>query len=260
MSDFSAKLRIETSKNSSGLLLNERLISELKKKNYYIIDQELNGDAPKQFIKAYFYSEESGIRKKNLKSWFSFIAKTSEKWYSHESVIEYMINRIGQEMGLVMNEIELVKANGQIRFLSKYFLKKNEKLVHGAEICGEHLGDVDMAKEIAESKSSVRTRFTFEFIREGIIAVFSLCHDHILHDLVRMITFDALVGNNDRHFYNWGVIDSKKKTYKALKLSPIYDSARGLLWNFSDQNIINLYKLKNEFLSIVKQNSPVVRA
>lgn len=56
-----------------------------------------------------------------------------------------------------------------------------------------------------------------------------------------MIAFDALVGNNDRHFYNWGVIDNKKKTHKPLKLAPIYDSARGLLWNFSDDNVIATY-------------------
>ena len=242
MSIFYKRLRIESSINSSGILLNESIIPLLKEQNYFIIDQELDGDAPKQFIKAYFYEEESGIKKRNSKSWFSYIAKTAEKWYPHESVIEYMINRIGQEMGLVMNEIELVKGNGQIRFLSKYFLNKNEKLVHGAEICGEHLGDADMAKQIAESKSSARDLFTFEFIREAIISVFPHCHDHIVEDLVRMITFDALVGNNDRHFYNWGVIDTKKKTRKALNLAPIYDSARGLFWNFSDENIVNLYK------------------
>lgn len=242
MNNAHIKLRVETSINSSGELLNEKRIPILKEKDYFTIDQELDGDAPKQFIKAYFYKEESGVRKKNSKSWFSYIAKTAEKWYPHESVIEYMINRIGQEMGLVMNEVELVKGNGQIRFLSKYFLNRNQKLVHGAEICGEHLGDVDMAKQIAESKSTARDLFTFEFIKEAITIVFSHCHDHIVQDLVRMITFDALVGNNDRHFYNWGVIDNKKKTHKPLKLAPIYDSARGLLWNFSDENIIATYK------------------
>ncbi|MHB8402386.1 MAG: hypothetical protein ACYDCN_10260 [Bacteroidia bacterium] len=179
------KLRIETSINCSGTLLNEWSIPELKEKDYNIIDQELDGDAPKQFIKAYFYEEDSGVRKKNPKSWFSYIAKTAEKWYPHESVIEYMINRIGQEMGLVMNEIKLVKGNSQIRFLSKYFLSKNQKLIHGAEICGEHIGDVDMAKEIAESKSSARDLFTFEFIKEAIMSVFPNCHDHIV-DIIQI--------------------------------------------------------------------------
>ncbi len=242
MNNFQKKLRVEISINSSGILQNEKLIHTLKEKNYCIIDQSLDGDAPKQFIKAYIFKEQSGVRRKNVNSWFSYIAKTAEKWYPHESVIEYMINRIGQEMGLAMNEIELVIGNGQIRFLSKYFLNKNEKLVHGAEICGEHLGDVDMAKEIAENKSTARDLFTFEFIKEAIVSVFPHCHDNIVEDLVRMIAFDAIVGNNDRHFYNWGVIDTKKKTRKALKLAPMYDSARGLLWNFSDENIIGIYR------------------
>lgn len=236
------RLRIETSINRSGILFNKKLIPTLKEKDYYIVDQELDGDAPKQFIKAYFYKEGSGITKRNRKSWFSYIAKTAEKWYPHESVIEYMINRIGQEIGLHMNEIELIIGNDQIRFLSKYFLNKNEKLVHGAEICGEHLGDTDMAKEIAEDKNSARELFTFEFIKEAITSVFPSCHDCIVEDLVRMIVFDGLVGNNDRHFYNWGVIDTTKKTRNALRLAPIYDSARGLLWNFSDENIATTYQ------------------
>lgn len=56
-----------------------------------------------------------------------------------------------------------------------------------------------------------------------------------------MITFDALVGNNDRHFYNWAVIVDVKDATQIPRLSPIYDSARGLLWNFSDENIVKLY-------------------
>ena len=242
MNDFERKLRVEVSTNFSGKLQNEKLIVSLKEKNYCIIDQTLDGDAPKQFIKAYFYIKESGIKKKNIKSWSSYIAKTAEKWYPHESVIEYMINRIGQEMGLVMNEVELVKGNEQIRFLSKYFLNKSEKLVHGAEICGEHLGDVDMAKQIAENKSTARDLFTFEFIKEAIESVFPNCHDTIIIGLVRMIAFDAIVGNNDRHFYNWGVIDTKMKSKRTLRLAPIYDSARALLWNFSDENLVKIYK------------------
>lgn len=53
-----------------------------------------------------------------------------------------------------------------------------------------------------------------------------------------MIAFDALVGNNDRHFYNWGVIDNTMKTNEKLPtFAPLYDSARGLLWNSNDDDI-----------------------
>lgn len=230
------QLRKEKSVNSSGKLQNEQLIPLLKENDYIVKNYRLDGDAPKQFIKAYFFLPDSTVRKTTSHSWPSFIAKTAEKWYPHESVTEFMINRIGEVLGLHMNEIKLVRANGQIRFLSRYFLNKNEKLVHGAEICGQYLDDMPLALEIANHKKSSRELFTFEFIKDAIRNVYPDCFETLLFELVRMITFDALVGNNDRHFYNWGIIDTAKKTSKLPTFAPLYDSARGLLWNESDQN------------------------
>ncbi|MCU0436053.1 MAG: HipA domain-containing protein [Bacteroidia bacterium] len=245
-------LRKEVSKEMSGSINAGRKIPELKPKNYRVLDIGLDGDAPKQFIKAYFYEQKSGKRQKNTRSWPAYIAKTAEKWYPHESVIEFMINRIGQEMGVNMNDIRLVHANGQIRFLSKFFLRKNERLIHGAEICGAYLNDNELAKEIALNRKTAREFFTFEFISRSIKTVFPLRYDHILNELVKMIAFDALVGNNDRHFYNWGVIDSTLTGSYPAKFAPVYDSARGLLWNLSDENIRKHYhsgKNRSTFIS-----------
>ncbi|MDN5216942.1 HipA domain-containing protein [Fulvivirgaceae bacterium BMA12] len=248
MSDKRIKttLRREDSRNLSGHLLNEGKIEILKEKDYYVKEWPLDGDAPKQFIKAYVFEKDSGIRRKNPNTWWPFIAKSAEKWYPHESVIEHMINRIGQEMGMIMNDVKLVKANGQVRFLSRYFLKSDETLNHGAEICGQHLGDMEMADDIAQDKNTARYLFTFEFIKESIEAVYPLNHESILKSLVSMIAFDGLVGNNDRHFYNWGVIDTKKKNQKPPRFAPLYDSARGLLWNLSDENIVHYYNVHNQ--------------
>lgn len=237
------KLRIENSINSSGLIPKFNSIPILKDNEYIIQEIPLDGDAPKQFIRAYIYHEFNNFRKSNKTSWPSYIAKTAEKWYPVESVIEYLINRIGQVLGLNMNEVELVRGNGQIRFLSKYFLESNEKLIHGAEVCGEHLGDKDFANEIANDKKNARELFTFEFIVEAVESVFPHCYESILLDLVKLIIFDALTGNNDRHFYNWGIIGNTKKTKTKLRLSPIYDSARGLTWNISDDEIKRWSKL-----------------
>jgi HipA-like C-terminal domain len=238
MGGYKGKLRREPSLNCSGKLYRENNIPILKECNYLIKEIELDGDAPKQFIKAYFFEEESGIKKDSRPSWPSYIAKTAEKWYPHESVIEYMLNRIGQELGVTMNEIKLVRASGQIRFLSEYFLKKDEKLVHGAEICGQHLGDMDMAKQIAEDAKTARELFTFQFIVDAIRSVFPDNFENLLADLVKMIGFDAVVGNNDRHFYNWGVVDTTRQTSKKPTFAPVYDSARGLHWNYSDEAIV----------------------
>ena len=242
---FKQRLRKECSRNNSGSLLCHNKITALKDNLYFVENIPLDGDAPKQFIRIYQYIQRGNITRRNPKTWTPYIAKTAEKWYPHESVIEFMINRIGQELGLDMNDVCLLKINGQIRFLSKYFLNKNDMLIHGAEICGEYLDDMDLAKQIANEKNTSRELFTFGFIKQAIEAKFGNESGPLLLKLIEMITFDALVGNNDRHFYNWGVITTKKKTMMAPRFAPIYDSARGLLWNLSDINVINQYNSLN---------------
>src|SRR5689334_16515143 len=135
MSSMHGKLRVESSENDSGKFLNLFSIPLIKETEYFVKNYKLDGDAPKQFIKVYEYCPDSGIRKNNPESWVPYIAKTAEKWYPHESVIEFMINRIGQALGLNMNEIRLARVNGQVRFLSKFFRNSSEILIHGAEIC-----------------------------------------------------------------------------------------------------------------------------
>lgn len=240
---FDEKLRIEISENQSGKLKRQRTISYLKEDCYCVLPYDLDGDAPKQFIIAYFYEKGGAVFKKKHSTWNAYIAKTAEKWYPHESVIEFLVNRIGEVLGLKMNEIKLVYANTQIRFLSKYFLDSTkEVMIHGAEICGEYLQDEDFAKEIANDKKSARELFSFEFISEAIKSVFPINYKELLNDLVKLIIFDAISGNNDRHFYNWAIIRSIQKDNTKPYFSPIYDSARGLMWNWSDKDLVRHYK------------------
>ena len=59
---------------------------------------------------------------------------------------------------------------------------------------------------------------------------------------VKLIIFDALVGNNDRHFFNWGVIRSVEGSFQPY-FSPIYDTARGLFWNDSDSKLTGIVEV-----------------
>jgi len=71
------KLRKEAHKQYSGRI-NEGQIDVLKKGNYRIVDITLDGDAPKQYIKCYFYFQKCP-RKKTPKSWEGYYAKFGEK-------------------------------------------------------------------------------------------------------------------------------------------------------------------------------------
>jgi len=48
--------------------------------------------------------------------------------------------------------------------------------------------------------------FTVQFTHEVIKYHYPEYTEEIFHDFLKMIIYDALIGNNDRHFYNWGII------------------------------------------------------
>lgn len=236
------KIRKELSVQRSGEIKVSR-ISLLKESEYYPVDVPLDGDAPKEYIKAYFYYKDCPRKVKPL-TWNGFYAKFGGKSYPHESVVEYAINRVGEALGLDMNETKLVVANGQIRFLSKDFVIPGKtRLIHGTEILAEYFEDKDFVDEINKNRKERREYLTFDVIESALLHVYPRECENLLEGLVKLITFDAIVGNNDRHFYNWGVIGRVRKGgAKAVTLAPIYDSARGLFWNHTEQKVINFHE------------------
>ena len=213
-----------------------KCIPALRKGYWQELDFTPGGDAPKSFIALYEYAENSGIRKSNPKTWPKYIAKVGHKWYPLESINEYLFNQIGEVLGLKMASSQLIMAGNQLRFLSKYFLNKHESLEHGAQIFAGYIADKQWVENI-EQQGLARKFFTFQFAETAIKHMFPKESEIILLDFIKMLIFDALTGNNDRHFYNWGVIkhiESKKKPIFA----PIYDSARGLFWNDSEAKLM----------------------
>lgn len=200
------------------------------------INQSMTGNAPKVFMREYEYGTAS---KNNVKSWPAYIAKVGHKWYPVESITEQLLTDLGIAYGLNMASSKLVLASGQLRFISKYFLKRDERLMHGAEIYAAHLrNDLDFVEDVEKKKESP-IFFTVTFTFESLNALFPKHHHTLAVDFIRMLTFDALTGNNDRHFFNWGVITNTLKPNQVV-FSPIYDTARALFWNYDDN------KLKNE--------------
>lgn len=139
------------------------------------------------------------------------------------------MTRLGEILGLRMASSRLLVCDGQIRFLSRYFLRREESLVHGAEILGGYLADDKFVAAVGEEKLE-QDVFTFAVFCEALRARFPANAEEILLDFVRMIGFDAIVGNQDRHLLNWGVI-VHPTGIRAPRFSPVFDTARGLFWN-----------------------------
>ena len=227
-----------------------KLITTIRKRNFKIEDDfSVGGDAPKDFIRVYRYGQ---VRRKNRSKWIGYIAKTGHKWYPNESITEHLLNCIGRELGLYMSESELAIIGGQLRFLSKYFLSnQHQELVHGVDIFAGFISDREFVEEI-EQQQLAREFFTFQFAIKAIEFAFPENYEEIILGFVELLVFDAIVGNNDRHFYNWGVIKNIQNIRKPY-FSPIFDTARGLFWNDSEKKIVERVRQKDQLELYLKK-------
>ena len=211
----------------------------LKQSHWKKINQSMTGDAPKDFLGVYEYGAP-GCKKAKPKSWPRYIAKVGHKWYPNESITEHLITRIGQGLNLEVADSRLVHVRGQLRFMSRYFLRGTQYLLHGADIFASHLEDHD--KEFVqgvEEENKSPEYFDYDFATESIRDMLPDNTDAILKGFHRMLAFDALIGNNDRHFFNWGVV-CDHLGQQTPRFSPIFDSARALFWNHSESSLSKL--------------------
>lgn len=235
--------------------------TEVAKKHAYTIikDIAVTGDAPKDIVRLYEYGK--GL-KQRYKEWPVYIAKLGHKYYPMESVTEQLITDIGMSYGFNLASSKICLIGGQIRFLSLYFLNgKSEELYHGANMYAGFLNnDEKFVDEIEESRMT-QDFFTVKFTKQVIQHFFPLYWKELYADFMRMLFFDALVGNNDRHMYNWGVVKGIYGRQKP-KFSPIYDSARGLLWNRKEQKINDIFLNKQDLNKFIckycKKSSPKI--
>lgn len=139
----------------SGFNTSLNLIETIKNKHvYWNINPSLIGEAPKELVHIYEYGRAN---KKNRQRWPKHIAKVGHKLYANESITEQLFTRIGETAGFNVAESKLLVFSGQLRFLSKYFLKKNQRLMHGAEIFMAHLEDREFVNEIHQKEKNLYT-------------------------------------------------------------------------------------------------------
>ncbi|MGD0897359.1 MAG: HipA domain-containing protein [Thermoguttaceae bacterium] len=213
------------------------LLPSIRKGRYTVQSTDslsIHGDAPKNFLRIQEYTP--GRPGRHPRRWIGYIAKVGSKCYPVESITEHLLTRIGQVIGVRVADSHLRIVAGQVRFLSRYFLRgRRESLVHGLEIFRSYLDDDEMVDEIAAKKQE-QEFYTFETVYDALFEIFPEHVDNIMPEFVEMLAFDALVGNNDRHPLNWGVITPVADRGRIV-FSPVFDTARGLFWNLDDSKL-----------------------
>ena len=252
------RLKVIQPKQSSGTFINLGLYPFCKQRHFTILhDLILDGAAPKEVIRLYTYHKgKRTIDRK--KHWPIYIVKTGHKNYPIESITEQLFSDMGKCLKLNIAETFLGLFSNQLKLASKYFLKRHEKLVKGAEIYGEFLdGDTDFINEIEQENFS-QELITIDFTYQSLKHKYKN-GQHIFNDYIKLLLFDALVGNNDRHSYNWGVVETQKKyKQKMYEFSPIYDTARGMFWNITESKLrqyLQAQKLKKYIRSCKAKTS-----
>lgn len=168
-----------------------------------------------------------------------YLVKYAEKHGQRETLTEFFINQLGASLGLNIAHSGLILSDKELTFASRIFIDEGEALIHGSLII-EDCFRREAAVDIHElERIEPRTEQEFYSIDFVIAVLRSFCGDDfnsILPHFIEMLVFDALIGSMDRHSQNWGLL-AKSKGPVSYRLSPIFDTARSLLWSLDEAQI-----------------------
>ncbi|MDQ3263098.1 MAG: HipA domain-containing protein [Myxococcota bacterium] len=168
---------------------------------------------------------------------------------ARECVTEQILSEIGRTLPLVIAKSKLVrlpsKGAPDVRFMSRMFLRRGEEvLIHGVEIAAAFLGSQQRElHEVFRLEDPIEERKFFNVATMIEVLRFfgrnPIERNALVDAFGRMLMFDALVGAQDRHPENWGVIESVVDPSAPRRFAPLYDTARGLFWNSPDTQLPN---------------------
>ena len=207
---------------------------------YKLDEWPLIGAAPKGYL-AYGDPEGPDCR--------AFIAKRGRGTDGayRECVTEEIISKIGAMLPVRMARSRLVRVPPEpgvapdLRFLSQNFLRGGEELIHGIEIVGQYFDAKPEDVEAAFNLNDKASEQSFYTIHNMVEVLRWFCTPSelpfILTGFARMLAFDAFVGAPDRHALNWGVVQSRTDPGRARRFAPLFDTARGLYREHTDQKL-----------------------
>jgi hypothetical protein len=173
-----------------------------------------------------------------------YIAKKAGRNGRMETLTEYLLNVIGLRIGLKVAEPLIAVREGELRFMSKKFHSQDELLQHGHEFLAQFYSDREIAC-IQRNSREERTLYSISNVITGLEAAYLETADRFVRPFVKMLFFDALVGCQDRHFKNWGIIRSVKGD-RQDHFAPIFDTARGLFWEYSTARLREFSETESE--------------
>lgn len=163
-----------------------------------------------------------------------------EKYNCSESCSEKMSYEIANVLGYPCAHIELAKdRRGNIGILNYLFIDREKE---------EHHDAIDF---INKNESKAKEYYTVQNIKKCLDNI----DERLFYDFLKIMIFDALLGETDRHAENWGVITD----INGYRISPLYDNGDNLLRDFKNSNLAEkYYNGTKDFDSYIKRPQSLI--
>lgn len=179
--------------------------------DYYSPDSTSNGNLKKR------WKNINGVK---------YLLKAGTKPNQYEIFNEIIASKVMTLLNIDHVDYELIIDNGHIYSASKNFVSYNEDLVS--------------AYQLRYSKK--QTNHTSLYCH--LLSIYNqLDIPEYKKKIDQMLFIDYLLGNEDRHLNNFGVIRDAK-TLKFLRVAPIYDTGSCLGYNLKDEALTHSYHVE----------------
>lgn len=160
-----------------------------------------------------------------------------------EHISEKIAELLAEKIGLKTAHIDIGTYHDRIGCMSYLINANGEILVEGVTLITKYYPDYDQEK-------------LWDFIKNeyySLEMIFKAVSEYNLQDdIIKMVIFDSIIGNSDRHHSNWAILQKGTET----RICPLYDNGSSLCFCLSEDNIKTyLGNDKMKFNSLVDSKS-----
>lgn len=145
-----------------------------------------------------------------------------------DHISEKLASELAALLGLPSAHVEIGIYKGREGSMSFLINRDNEDLIEGIWLINELYPNYSAEKMYDDVKEEY---YSLEMIINSIEKY------GLLPDLLKMLIFDYLIGNSDRHQNNWAIISKGERKYD---FSPLYDNSSSLCCYVPEKQITDL--------------------